>query len=422
MPEPVTLKPLAPKEAVDFFQKKGYKVGFNWQDVWEEEHAHSFTVAKAMRNDILQDIRGAVDDAIQNGVPFKQFAKELEPKLADKGWWGRKEVIDPRTGEKTLAQLGSPRRLKTIYDTNLRSAYSAGRWERIQRTKKNRPYLRYVAVLDGRTRDKHRGWHDIILPVDHPFWQQFYPPNGWGCRCTVQQLSQRDLDRRGLTLTDEGDLPKDKTTFTNKRTGEITRIPKGIDPGFNFNIGNARMRGLTPPPIDRPLTVPFIGNPAQLAFPKTRSLDKSVIYPSGLKDQEYVDRFLREFSADKKAIAFKDVTEESIIISDALFKTTSGRLKISKDMRHRYLGVMAQTIKDPDEIWLVWEEFPEKRWTLRRKYLAQWDVEGQDAPGFVLFDTSNDGWNGVTTFKPKKPAYIDRQRKGALIYRRSDKE
>lgn len=49
------LKPLAPKEAVNFFRQKGYKVGFSWQDVWQEEHAYAFTVAKAMRNDILQD-------------------------------------------------------------------------------------------------------------------------------------------------------------------------------------------------------------------------------------------------------------------------------------------------------------------------------------------------------------------------------
>ena len=43
--------------------------------------------------------------------------------------------------------------------------------------------LRYVAVLDARTRPEHRAWHGLILPIDHPLWDTHYPPNGWGCRC-----------------------------------------------------------------------------------------------------------------------------------------------------------------------------------------------------------------------------------------------
>ena len=41
--------PLPPAEAIRFFQKKGYKFGFDWRDVWKEEHAVAFTVAKAMQ-------------------------------------------------------------------------------------------------------------------------------------------------------------------------------------------------------------------------------------------------------------------------------------------------------------------------------------------------------------------------------------
>lgn len=414
------LKPLAPKEAVNFFRQKGYKTGFSWQDVWHEEHAYAFTVAKAMRNDILQDIRTAVDEAITEGVPFKEFARKLEPTLADKGWWGRKELIDPKTGEKKLVQLGSPRRLRTIYHTNLRSAYSAGRWERIQRVKKTRPYLRYVAILDNRTRDQHRSWHDIILPVDHPFWEQFYPPNGWGCRCTVQQLSERDLERRGLSVTPDDQLPKQKRSFVNKRTGEITRVPAGIDPGFDFNIGAARMKALTPPPLDRPLNVPFAGRPAQIPMPPPRRLGKNVLYQDGLLDHQYINRFLREFNKDPKPTVFMDVMGEPVIISDGLFKTASGRFKLSKDMRYRYLGLLASTIKEPDEVWYVWEEYPKGRMTLRKKYLARWQVDGEDINGFVLFDTAKEGWSGITAFQAEKEKYFMNQRGGALVYRRSD--
>src|SRR5690606_34089558 len=89
---------------------------------------------------------------------------------------------------------------RTIYETNLRMAHAAGRWERIERTAESRPYLRYVAILDGRERDEHRLWHGTVLPWDHPWWQTHMPPNGWGCRCKVMQLSDRDLERYGLQV------------------------------------------------------------------------------------------------------------------------------------------------------------------------------------------------------------------------------
>lgn len=420
MPEAIELKPLPPAEAVDFFQKKGYKIGFDWRDVEKAEHAVSFTVAKAMRNDILQDIRAGVDKAIADGITFETFSKDLSPVLQEKGWWGKKLMTDPKTGEEKLVQLGSPRRLKIIYDTNLRSAYAAGQWERIQRVKARRPYLRYIGSVAENPREQHKKFYDLVLPVDHPFWSKFYPPNGWRCQCSVQQLSQRDLDRLGLDVTSDDDIPPaDERVVLNKRTGELQKIPTGIDAGFDFNVGQARMKSITPPPLDKPLSIPYTGNPSGVPFPKARTESKSILYPEGLEDAEYVDRFLNEFGKTQGGfIDIKDVAGESLVISDALFKTATGRLKISRDLRYRYLGLLAKTIKDPDEIWHVWEEYPKNRWTLRRKYLAKWKVDGEDAPGFVLFDTSADGWSGITTFKPQKTEYIERQRKGALVYQR----
>ena len=45
-----------PREALDFFRAKGWKVGFDYRDVWRQEHATAFTVAKVMRADVLLDI------------------------------------------------------------------------------------------------------------------------------------------------------------------------------------------------------------------------------------------------------------------------------------------------------------------------------------------------------------------------------
>ena len=122
MPEPEILD-LPPEEAVKHFQAKGFHVGFDWRDTDASTHVRSFTVAKAMKLDILEDIQGAMDQAIAEGKTFDWFRDNLEPTLRKKGWWGRQSMTDPLTGETRIVQLGSPRRLRIIFDTNLRMAY-----------------------------------------------------------------------------------------------------------------------------------------------------------------------------------------------------------------------------------------------------------------------------------------------------------
>ena len=237
MPAPEILK-VPPVEAIEHFRAKGFHVGFDWRDTSAAEHLRSFTVAKATKLDILQDIRGAVDEAIAEGTTFRQFRARLEPALRDKGWWGQAAVLDPLTGEQRVAQLGSTRRLRIIFDTNLRMAHAKGRWERIERIAEDRPWLRYFAVRDGRTRPDHLAWHGTVLRWDDPWWETYYPPNGWRCRCLVQQFDDDDLEAFGFTPSDGPPAGSETTRpWTNKRTGETVEVPVGIDPGFQHNVG-----------------------------------------------------------------------------------------------------------------------------------------------------------------------------------------
>lgn len=236
----VRLKPLPPAEAIAFFEAKGFRISWDHRDMLGEEHAANFTVAKAATLDILSTIKADLDKVLAEGMTFRTWQAGLEPKLRDLGWWGQQLAINPDTGREELVQLGSPRRLRTIYDTNISMAMAAGKWSRIERLAAARPYLRYVAVMDKRTRDDHRQWHGTILPWDHPWWQTHYPPCGWGCRCTVMQLSERDLQRRGWKVSPK---PSEETRlWINGRTGERHQVPVGIDPGFDYNVGTAGRR------------------------------------------------------------------------------------------------------------------------------------------------------------------------------------
>lgn len=228
----------APPEVAAFFKNKRLRPSFDWQDVEPEEHAVAFTVAKAMNLDVLTAIQGALKGALDNGVPYEQFAKELKPRLRQMGWWGVKEAVDPLTGEVRNLRLGSPRRLKTIYQANMRSARAAGQWDRIQRNKNAMPYLVYLLGPSESHRPHHAAKEGMVLPVDDPFWRQWYPPNGWGCKCHVRQISRRQAERWGVS--DSPEIPM--RDVVNRRTGEVKAIPSGIDPGWETNPGQHRQR------------------------------------------------------------------------------------------------------------------------------------------------------------------------------------
>lgn len=237
----VTLKALPPKEAIAFFRQKGYRTTFAYQDMFHRAHSDSFTVAGVSKLDVLQDLRTAMDDAVAKGTTFADFKKTVKPKLAAKGWWGPVDVTDPITGEMKTVDLSTSRRLRTIFDTNLRTSYSAGHWARIQRTKASLPYLRYANVRDGRSRPLHQKWGDpknpVILPVDHPWWNTHFPPCGWGCRCWVIQMTKGQVERAGLRVWPEAPDDGPDRTYTSPRTGETFSVPPGIDPSFAYNPG-----------------------------------------------------------------------------------------------------------------------------------------------------------------------------------------
>jgi len=233
---------LPPEKAIEYFKSKDLKISWNWQDIWQEANTKAFTVAKVTKLEILQDIKQMCDKALEEGITFEQFKKELAPKLKEKGWWGKTETEDGET-----VQMGSNKRLELIYRTNTQTAYMAGRWSEIQDEIKFRPYLQYVAIMDFRTRPAHGVLNKKIFKADDPFWNTHFPPNGFRCRCDVRSLDAQEIKKRGLKVEDStGRLKKENITIS-KKTGEVKEVTTytdpetgatmAPDPGWNYNVG-----------------------------------------------------------------------------------------------------------------------------------------------------------------------------------------
>lgn len=226
------LTTLKPEDAVAYLRSKGYRISWNWRDTWQEAHAKAFTVAKAMKLDILNDIRESVTSAIDEGQTLEQFRQRLEPTLKSKGWWGKVRAQDvpgydpEKSPPDTIVQLGSPYRLKTIYRTNLQTAYMAGKYKRYIDNADDRPYWRFIAVQDSRTRRSHAELHNKVFRYDDPFWDTHYPPLDWNCRCTVQALSADEVKEQNLHI---------------ETRAEAEELAAEIQPGegWNYNVGKA---------------------------------------------------------------------------------------------------------------------------------------------------------------------------------------
>lgn len=79
--------------------------------------------------------------------------------------------------------------LATEYDTAIASATMARKWVDIEATKGLFPFLQFDAVLDAQSSKTCPPLDGLIYPVDHEFWDQYYPPNHYNCRSTVRKLT-----------------------------------------------------------------------------------------------------------------------------------------------------------------------------------------------------------------------------------------
>ncbi|MBA3997064.1 MAG: hypothetical protein C0466_07825 [Candidatus Accumulibacter sp.] len=210
-----------------FFRDKINLPTERWDDIWQAAHDRAFVVAGAMKADLLNDLRQAVEKAIERGTTLETFRKDFREIVARHGWTGW-------TGEGTKG--GEAWRTRVIYETNLRASHAAGRYAQLTSPGllKNRPFWRYVhndSVLHPRPH--HKRWGDMRLTLRHddPFWKTHFPPNGWGCRCRVTAVP---APRR-----DDGTVPPEGWNTPDAK-GQLP----GIDRGWAYAPGENAGRPL----------------------------------------------------------------------------------------------------------------------------------------------------------------------------------
>jgi SPP1 gp7 family putative phage head morphogenesis protein len=369
---------LPPERAMAYLKAKGYAISFDWHEVLADAQAKSFTVAKAMTLDVLSTIREEVQKSLDQGLTLRQFQKNLTPRLQALGWWGKQEVTDPRTGEVRRAQLGSPYRLRTIYQTNMQTAYMAGRYQEQLANAKEQPFWMYVAVLDARTRPSHRALHGRTFKYDDPFWGSFYPPNGWNCRCRVRAMDGEAVTAKGRTVESGADHLSQVEVPVSAKSGKTASAAVftdntgrriATDPGWGYNPGKSwplfDANGGLPDCLDVSFADSFkpcvriqpnqktwkdYGRPDLRDVPAKLRLPAPALLDGGKTREEAATILNRALGLDKRPLLEVATPVSKVYLKPELL---AHLVENPADARERYANFILPTLEDPYEVYLT---------------------------------------------------------------------
>lgn len=226
---PDQLKTLAAKEAIAWLRKvAGAEFAAKEADriasLAAEEYVMAEYVARIVVAEKAREILRTVGAAVRSGeIPARFDRGDRLQQLVTTGL----QRYDPRIA----------------FQASLRSAYSAGRYERAMDPDAvdEEPYFIYRTMRDSRVRNSHALLNGVALPKANPWWSTHYPPNGWRCRCkaySVDAAGIAKLKKAGVEIQEEApDEPL--ITHVNKITGEKETLPASVEPGWGFIPGSA---------------------------------------------------------------------------------------------------------------------------------------------------------------------------------------
>jgi SPP1 gp7 family putative phage head morphogenesis protein len=201
MSEEIQLENLTFEDALKYFRAKLPLTEKEFYALEAAARARAFTVANVATLDIVQAIYNSLLKAIETGATMEEFRQEVNEFIRDEGYTGL-----------------TPYRADNIFRTNIQTAYNVGRYaqQTLPSVTEARPIWIYDAVNDSRTRPAHLAMDGVARRYDDPFWDTWYPPNGFRCRCSVRTASEGEAERKGIAV-ETGDAPAERRTPDGQR-------------------------------------------------------------------------------------------------------------------------------------------------------------------------------------------------------------
>lgn len=164
------------EEAKNWFVKKKVLSSEEYKKLDEELKQYAFTVTGLAKTEHTAKVLDVLTDAYDEGTSYHKFKKNLR---------GVHEEIDRITENQ----------LQLIYRQNMAGAFSEGRFKQMMQAADVFPNWEYITVGDHRVRPAHAAMDGEVRRYDDPFWNTWYPPNGFNCRCVVEVTDKEPAGR-----------------------------------------------------------------------------------------------------------------------------------------------------------------------------------------------------------------------------------
>ena len=119
--------------------------------------------------------------------------------------------------------------LEAEYQFAISSSQSAANWANLQEDTE-RYWLEYHTAGDEKVRQSHAILNGICLPKTDAFWEEFYPPNGWRCRCiAVEVLAGEKTHSDSQKAMEAGQKATTQIGANGKNKLEMFRFNAGVE-------------------------------------------------------------------------------------------------------------------------------------------------------------------------------------------------
>ena len=278
------------------------------------------------------------------------------------------------------------RYLAAEYTSAIAQGQMASKWMDFLQNQDAGEYLEYRTAGDERVRQSHKILDGKVFHKDDEILKRIYPPNDWGCRCTMIQV----------------DAPSRRTPPSMFRQLEKSaKIPKY----FRNNVGMTGMVYMNGHPYFK-----GIGKMTQLKAMQNYNLwDPNRIYntPKRLSENPDPFRSMEEFDSwherkiktgnqqkNEFAIACEKLNGLKLTFDNDLHNRIKNSRKYLNEKRYQIIPQLEDAINNPDEIWSLYDAGRRSDKEMITAFLKFYEQK----PFVVIVKSTHDGYIRITSF------------------------
>ncbi|NPV38311.1 MAG: DUF935 family protein [Brevinematales bacterium] len=310
------------RDVIDSLQNKVPLTPDDYKNLQDRYKNLAFTVASYQEEDKIAEILDELIQAKKEKLTYSEFRKRMK--------------------EKGLSV--SP----IVYYQNVRNAQMAARYNMLKDMTDDYPYWQYVAILDSHTRPSHAALHGKVWRADDPFWDTYYPPNGFNCRCNVRPVSAAYVNSKNIPI--------------QKGSTDVPFVPQD---GFQNNVGKDLnwIREKQHEAISENRDIPLVSEKIDFKkiITKDPHIDSSLLCEVPSIDEhtdlkKLIQDFCQKYNLPEKEIEITDYKGKVIKINyrEAVRHIVEDRKNLTERKKRMqslaYIRLIPMIAKDPDMV------------------------------------------------------------------------